>query len=123
MIIKQLKMVTSNFIQVSVDRSEETHDNIRGKGNYQNVFNALKLLQKENIKTIVSFTAHKDNVKDFEKVAQACQKAKVFKLWTDRLVPFGGGAHLLNQCLNPKETLEFFAPPQGKCCDYSYFPR
>lgn len=105
---KRLKDLKVSHIQVSLDGSPKTHDYIRGEGNFKQTLNALKILNKYKIKTMVSFTAHKLNYKEFEIVAKYCRLYKVDKLWSDRLVPFGNGEDMKEYLLNKEEALEYF---------------
>lgn len=105
---KRLKLLNPSFVQVSIEGDEKTHNSIRGEGNLKKVIEAIMHLKHNGIKTLVSFTAHKENYKSFPDVAALCKKIGVFKLWTDRMVPFGGAEKMQDSLLNPKETLEFF---------------
>ena len=58
--------------------------------------------------TSISFTAHKKNYKTFKKVVSIAKKAKVNKVWTDRLIPIGGAKELVKISLNQKENKKFF---------------
>ena len=60
-IIKQLKKLNIKAYQLSLDGDEETHDSIRGKGNFKQVVLAMDLLKENGIRTRVSFTANKMN--------------------------------------------------------------
>lgn len=106
--VEKLKKLNPAFIQVSIEGDKEIHDSIRGEGNLELVLCRLKLLSQYGIKTLVSFTAHKGNYESFPRVVDFCRKNKVFKVWTDRIVPFGTGESLKDQGLSPEETLEFF---------------
>lgn len=104
---EKLKKLSPSFIQLSIEGTKNTHNEIRGKGNLEKVKQAINSLAKNNIKTIISFTAHKDNYMEFNKVANFCRVNNVFKLWTDRLVPFDGAKKLTDKVLTKKETLEY----------------
>jgi radical SAM protein with 4Fe4S-binding SPASM domain len=77
------------FIQVSIDGMKETHDNIRGVGNFDKTFNSIKLINKNHIQSMVAFTAHKNNYEELDKVIKYCRKKHVSRFWVDRLVPIG----------------------------------
>lgn len=74
------------FVQVSLDGSEQYHDQIRGKGNYQKTFQGVDLLKRHGVKVLVSFTAQKSNYRTFLALARACAAHRVDKLWWDRVV-------------------------------------
>lgn len=75
-----------SFIQISLDGTKETHNKIRGKEAYEKTLKTLKNLKKSNINTMVSFTCHKDNLKDLKKVIKVCKRNKVDVFWSDRLI-------------------------------------
>lgn len=104
---RRLKELGTAFVQVSIEGNREIHDSIRGEGNLSDVLKALDYLSENDIKTLVSFTAFKDNYKSFPEVLKLCRKHKVFKLWTDRLVPFGGAEDIKGKCLDINETMEY----------------
>ena len=89
-----------SFVQVSIDGRKSTHDLIRGNGNFNLTFNNLKLLKKSNIKTMISFTCHKENYKDVEEVIKFSIKNKIDVFWLDRLIPFG---HNVEDLINKDE--------------------
>lgn len=83
-----------SFVQVSLDGDRRTHDALRAEGDHDRVLAAAKALCEDGIRTFVSFTAHKENYRQFPAVARACRKRGVDKVWTDRIVPIGGGAEM-----------------------------
>lgn len=78
-----------SFVQISIDGSREKHDSIRGTGNFDKAFRAIKLLRKTGISSMVSFTLSKENNDELRKVIRICERAKVDRFWTDRLIPMG----------------------------------
>lgn len=105
---KKLKKLNPSFVQVSMDGARETHDGIRGPGNFERTISAIKHLVRQKIRTLISFTAHRGNYHDFPSVARIGRKLRVSRVWADRLIPYGNGAEMLNQILKPDETREFF---------------
>lgn len=93
-IIALLKENNVAFIQLSIDGNKKTHDYLRTQNDYIRVFKTAKLLEKNNIKVHISFTANKNNFKQFPTVARECYKHNLTKLWTDRLVPIGNGKEI-----------------------------
>jgi len=59
-----LKDIGIERVQVSLDGFKETHDRIRGKENYDNAINAIRLFAKNNFNTHVQTTVLKDNIKE-----------------------------------------------------------
>ena len=79
------------FIQISLDGLKETHDYIRGEGNFDKAVEGLKILIKAGIKTSVSFTANDVNYKEFYGLAEYLAGIDADFIWTDRMVPMGNG--------------------------------
>jgi radical SAM protein with 4Fe4S-binding SPASM domain len=92
--IKILKKTEVSFIQLSIDGNREMHDFLRAKGDYDRVLKTAKHLEKNGIRTYISFTANKENYKYLPLVANECRKRGITKLWSDRLVPIGNGKEL-----------------------------
>lgn len=108
-IVKKLKTYNPRIVQVSLDGNKKIHDEIRGAGSYNEVISALKLLNKYNIKGLVSFTANNKNYKYFSDVVRASIKAKAYKVWSDRLVPIGNGQSEEIETLNPEELKKYLS--------------
>jgi radical SAM protein with 4Fe4S-binding SPASM domain len=94
------------FIQVSIEGNEVTHDSIRGQGNYRRTIEAVKNLVSNKIRTLISFTAHSDNFREFSHVAKLGRELGVSRVWADRMIPLGSGSG--KKVLTPDETHEFF---------------
>lgn len=105
---KRLRELNPAFMQVSIEGTQATHDDIRGKGSYEKTISAIRLLVKAKIRTLISFTAHRRNYKEFPDVARLGRRLKVSRVWADRLIPQGSGENLEEMVLTPEETLEFF---------------
>lgn len=102
---RNLRRIKPEYVQVSVEGSEATHDRIRGRGNWRRTVEAIKLLVKNEIHTLIGFTAHRRNFREFTDVAELGSRLGVARVWADRLVPLGSGAAM--QTLRPDETREF----------------
>lgn len=93
-IISLLKETEVSFVQLSIDGDKKTHDGLRAMGDYDRVLKKAEILEKNGIRTYISFTANKENYKFLPKVADECRKRRITKLWSDRLVPIGNGQEL-----------------------------
>lgn len=93
-IITILKETQVSFVQLSIDGNKKMHDYLRAKGDFDRVFKTAKHLEKNGIKTYISFTANKENFKYLPHVAKKCRRKRITKLWSDRLVPIGNGQEL-----------------------------
>lgn len=96
------------FVQVSIEGSQSTHDRIRGAGSYERTVTAAKHLVASGVRTLISFTAHRANYREFRDVARLGRQLGVARVWADRLIPWGSGTALQAQMLTPDETREFF---------------
>ncbi|MBQ3918709.1 MAG: radical SAM protein [Oscillospiraceae bacterium] len=79
-----------SFVQVSIDGTRETHDSIRGAGNFDKAMAGLRLLHNAGIQTMAAFTCHRRNYKELRDVIKLARKAHADRFWADRLIPFGG---------------------------------
>jgi radical SAM protein with 4Fe4S-binding SPASM domain len=104
---KRLTELNPRFVQVSVEGTQKTHDGIRGKGDFEKTVSALKNLVRYNIRSSVSFTAHKGNFREFFEVAKIGRRLGVSQVWADRFIPYGSGTELSDQVLDHEETREF----------------
>jgi len=89
---RRLKKLNPRFVQLSVEGEEWTHDKIRGPGDYARVVQAIGALHGAGVATMISFTAHAENYREFPAVARLGRQLGVGKVWTDRLIPCGSGA-------------------------------
>lgn len=106
--VRKLKEFPPRTIQISLEGMQETNDSIRGKGTFKRITKSLKLLSKENIHTIVSFTSNKKNYKDYPELIKLCEKIGVDYVWSDRMIACGKGAEIKSQMLEPCEVREFY---------------
>lgn len=103
---QQLREMNPAFIQISLEGGPHTHDQIRGEGDFLRCLKVLSILKRAGVRTLVSFTAHRDNFREFPIVAEHARQAGVNGLWADRLVPMGRGKGL--DTLSPQETRALF---------------
>lgn len=89
-----LKRNNAAFVQLSLDGCRKTHDALRAEGDHDRVLRCARQLENAKIRTIISFTAHKGNLREIGRVAMECRRARVSKFWSDRLVPIGTGSDL-----------------------------
>lgn len=86
-LLRKLKRLRIKALQVSIDGNRKTHDYNRSQGNFDKVVNSLDLLYQCGIKSRVSFTANKNNFRQFSEVAEICRQHHVSSLWSDRFIP------------------------------------
>ncbi len=83
---KTLKRLGVDYVQVSLDGTEKTHDAIRGKNSFSDAVRGICALREQGIFTTVSFTAQRQNCRELKKLARYCGRLGVGKLWFDRVV-------------------------------------
>ncbi len=105
---KRLKALRPAFVQVSIEGTRETHDQIRGEGSYQKAMEGINNLVAAGIATYISFTAHRRNYLEFPDVVRQGRKLGISRIWADRLIPCGNGAALMDDLLDQNETAAFF---------------
>ena len=103
-----LKTMGLGFIQVSLDGMEKENDKIRGEGAFQKAVNGIRLVRKSGIPVRVSFTFHKENIKDTEALLNLCSELGVYALGVRRLVPTGRGKELAGLALQPRELRKYY---------------
>lgn len=84
-----------------------THNGLRADGDYQRTFEIAAKLENEGIKTLISFTANKQNYKELSTVAEECRKCKISKLWSDRLVPIGNGENMRDMEISKEIMMDY----------------
>ena len=87
-VAKKISELNPVMVQVSLDGIKETHDDIRGNGNFDKALIGVDNLKKFGVKVLVSFTAQKCNYKDYPELVKVCKKHKVDKIWWDRIVTY-----------------------------------
>lgn len=107
-VARRLRELKTAYVQVSLEGSPKTNDAIRGEGTFNRITAALEHLTAQGIRTMVSFTAHRGNFREFLDVARVAFELNVNRVWADRLIPYGAGMSLENPELTPPETREFF---------------
>lgn len=103
-----LRRLAPRFVQVSLEGTQGTHEEIRGAGSFERAISAIQHLVRERIPTVISFTAHRGNYRDFPEVARLGRRLRVTRVWADRLIPSGSGEGLSQLLLTPEETRELF---------------
>lgn len=105
---RRLRKLAPAFVQVSIEGTRATHESIRGEGDFDRTVAAIQHLVRARIRTLISFTANRQNFREFPEVARLGQRLRVSRVWADRLIPCGAGADMRGQMLTPEETHEFF---------------
>jgi radical SAM protein with 4Fe4S-binding SPASM domain len=91
---RRLAAWAPRFVQVSIEGTPATHDALRGAGNHAAVVAGIKRLVAAGVRTMIAFTAHRDNFREFPEVARLGKQLQVTRVWADRLIPQGQGGSL-----------------------------
>jgi len=102
---KRLADMRVGYVQVSIEGLRASHDSIRGEGQFQLSVDAIERLVAAGVRTLISFTAHSGNYREFGDVAELARQLNVARVWADRLVPCGRGCDL--PILSSQQTYEF----------------
>ncbi len=111
--IQRLRKLEPRFVQLSLDGGEETHDRIRGPGNFRRTIEAAEKLVRAGIPVFFSFTVHQENREAFPAVVHHGRRIKATRIWADRLIPMGAGVRYENRLLSPTQTRRFFEDMQS----------
>ncbi len=110
-IVKELKFLGIQRLQLSLEGLEKTNDKIRGKGSFQKIFKAIKLLDWAGIPIGISLTLSKQNYQEIKELAKILASLNVRKITLSirRIAPFGlGGSCLKNFLLEPLQLQELY---------------
>ena len=105
---RRLSRLSPTSVQVSIEGDRATNDGIRGSGAFDRTVSALQFLVQAGVPSVISFTAHKGNYREFGAVARLGRDLGVTMVWADRHIPWGSGSALRMQTLTPTETRQFF---------------
>ncbi|MCA9664358.1 MAG: radical SAM protein [Myxococcales bacterium] len=103
-VAKRLRALRPAFVQISIDGTRETHDAIRGRGNFDRAVAALRRLRRQRVRTMISFSASRHNFRELPEVVRIGEALGVDRVWTDRVIPAGSADAA--QALAPHETRE-----------------
>ncbi len=125
-IIDLLKQTEISFLQLSIDGDRAMHDSLRAKGDYDRVLETAARLEKQGVRTYISFTANKENYKFLPHVARECRRRGITKLWSDRLVPIGNGQELEKLAIGKAEMpdyIRYLKKAQGNFLTRLFYPK
>lgn len=115
-----LKLLESKctLVQISIDGVKETHDRIRGAGSFEKALKGAEILKAKGVQVTFNTTISKLNYLELESLVElASQKADRFTF--SRLVPYGAGKALEEECLSPKEYLKIIEKAQALARKYT----
>ncbi len=124
--IKLLSDTNVSFVQLSIDGDRATHDNLRAIGDYDRTFAVAEKLEKNDIRTYISFTANRQNMNQLPLVAKECRKRYITKLWSDRMVPIGNGEEMADLAITSQDLSDYLCAlrrAQGNTITSFMFPK
>ncbi len=90
--IKAIAAVGYNYVGISLDGLQETHDYFRrSQGAFDKSLHAIRLCQDHGIKVGLRFTLTQDNVRDFPHMLQLMEKENIDKFYLSHLNYAGRG--------------------------------
>lgn len=107
-VARRLRDLRPAYVQVSIEGAPKTNDRVRGAGSHARTVKALENLARESIPSVISFTAHRQNYREFPEVARLGKAVGARWVWADRLIPWGSATATGCEPLSPLETREFF---------------
>lgn len=89
-ILKLLQVKKLHQIQISLDGGDaESHDKIRGAGNFERALDAIRRLKKNGLSVALMFTLMKSNKDAYKDVIHLADKENVDALTIERVTPCG----------------------------------
>jgi radical SAM protein with 4Fe4S-binding SPASM domain len=104
----KLKNFNIESAQVSIEGMKKNTEEIMGKGAFDKIVKAIKLLVKAGVPTRASFTLTKKNMNDVPSLVKLSERLKIDILGTRRLIPWGRGKGLQEYMLQPQELKEYY---------------
>lgn len=101
-----LKEVNIRGYQLSLDGLKKYHDEVRGKGSFDETIKSIDFLNSYNIPVHIMFTLSKFNSKDLKPLMTLCAKMNVSRFSFDRLVPLGRAKNW-HSLFSPEEYKNF----------------
>ncbi len=98
---------TFNYVGVSIDGDEETHDYFRGlKGAFTETLKAVKLANSTGAKVGIRFTMTKDTIGSLKYIFELAEKENIPKIYISHLVYSGRGLDNLKMDLTKEQRRE-----------------
>ncbi|MBN2143383.1 MAG: radical SAM protein [Candidatus Aureabacteria bacterium] len=104
---KRIKDCGCHIVQISIDGAPDTHDAIRGRGNYQRAVEGAGYLRERDIQVTFAMTLTKRNKAEIGLVFDEARKY-ANRLSFHRLVPCGRGSDLKKDLLTKEEIKKVF---------------
>ena len=111
---------TFNYVGISIDGSEATHDRFRGlPGSFRMSMEAVRLLNSfHEMKVGIRFTITKETLSDLKFIFELAEKEKIPKIYISHLVYIGRGLDNLTMDLTKEQRREAVAYILDKAFEY-----
>ena len=109
-VVKKIKGLNKiRCVQISLDgASPITNDEIRGKGVFDKIIKAIRLLVDNGIRVNLMFTLQRRNMNDIPELIDLAIAERISTLTIERFVPTGSGQKMKNELLTPEEIKDVF---------------
>lgn len=102
---RELKAIGLSYVGISLDGSEQTHDNFRKvPGAFKKALQGVENCQAEGLKVGLRFTINKDNVQDIPIIFTILKEREIPRVCFYHLVYSGRGTDLINADLTHDQT-------------------
>lgn len=101
-----LKTKSVKSYQVSLDGTECTHDEIRGKGSYKRTIDALKLMNEYDLECNVMYTLSVKNYREIYDVIKDLDKNKIRTTFAFDFLVFQGNGSQFKELLSQETVVE-----------------
>ncbi len=103
--IEKIKKSGANYVGISIDGFEKTHDFFRGKkGAFRRSEEAIEICLKEGLTVSVRLTLTKFNMNEITKILEWAEEKGVQRFCIYHLVASGRGKDIKDSALTPEET-------------------
>jgi len=110
---------TFNYIGISIDGDEPTHDHFRGlKGAFRETLKAVKLANATGAKVGIRFTLTKETINSLEYIFNLVEEEDIPKIYISHLVYSGRGLENLKMDLSKEQRREAVAFILNKAFEY-----
>lgn len=105
---KQLGEAGITDVQISLDGLEQTHDSIRGVGNFTRALSGIEKLLTNGIETFINLTLSRLNINELEGMVTLAEEIGINAVTFSRLVSCGRGEELFDQMLTAEELADLY---------------
>ena len=105
---QRLRQAGISDVQVSLDGMEQTHDDIRGRGNFTRALKGIENLRGAGIDTFINLTLSRLNMNEVAGLVSLAADLGVGSVTFSRLVTCGRGEGLAGQMLTAGELAAFY---------------